>query len=162
MAGYLFQPLARSDLPLLRRWLAAPHVREWWGDPDRELELVEENFSLDWIDSFLVSCDGRPFAYIQCYSIFSEDYQPFPEQPPGTSCIDQFIGESDMIDIGHGSAFISEFATSVLRQGARRLVTDPDPDNKRAIAAYKKAGFFEIGLRDTPWGHVLLMARDCP
>ncbi len=26
-----FHPLARSDLPMLRRWLNTPHVYEWWG-----------------------------------------------------------------------------------------------------------------------------------
>jgi aminoglycoside 6'-N-acetyltransferase len=26
--------MARADLPLIRRWLALPHVRQWWGDPE--------------------------------------------------------------------------------------------------------------------------------
>lgn len=26
-----FRPLARADLPRLRRWLNTPHVYAWWG-----------------------------------------------------------------------------------------------------------------------------------
>lgn len=158
--AYRFRPIVESDLPLLRRWLAEPHVREWWGEPDSELNLIEENFGLDWIDSFLVTYAGRPFAYIQCYCIFSEDYQPFPDQPAGTRGIDQFIGEADLINAGHGSRFISAFVADMLARGVPRIVTDPDPDNARAIAAYTKAGFRPLNQRNTPWGPCLLMARD--
>src|ERR1700752_2336189 len=63
---YRFAPIVEADLTLLHRWLGEPHVREWWGEPDREIELIKENFTLNWIDSFLVSHEGRPFGYIQC------------------------------------------------------------------------------------------------
>jgi aminoglycoside 6'-N-acetyltransferase len=39
-------------------------------------------------------------------------------------------------------------------------VTDPDPANTRAIRAYRKAGFSEQGLVDTPDGRALLMVRN--
>ena len=26
--------MTADDLPLMRRWLDMPHVREWWGEPD--------------------------------------------------------------------------------------------------------------------------------
>lgn len=158
--NYQFAPVVEAHLPLLHRWLGEPHVREWWGEPDHEIELIKENFTLSWIDSFLVSYRERPFGYIQCYDIFSDDYQPFPDQSAGTHGIDQFIGEPDMINRGHGSGFISAFASSVLSGGVPRIVTDPDPDNARAIAAYKKAEFRALDQLDTEWGPCLLMARD--
>jgi aminoglycoside 6'-N-acetyltransferase len=37
---YVFQPMAASDLTLIRRWLALPHVEEWWGDPEEQYALV--------------------------------------------------------------------------------------------------------------------------
>ena len=40
------------------------------------------------------------------------------------------------------------------------MVTDPDPDNARAIRAYEKAGFEKVRLVDTPDGIALLMVRD--
>jgi len=39
------------------------------------------------------------------------------------------------------------------------MITDPDPDNTRAIRAYEKAGFRRDRLADTPDGPVLLMVR---
>jgi aminoglycoside 6'-N-acetyltransferase len=40
------------------------------------------------------------------------------------------------------------------------VVTDPDPENARAIRAYEKAGFEKRGLVETPDGRALLMVRD--
>ncbi len=62
-------------------------------------------------------------------------------QPAGTRGLDQFIGEPDMLDRGHGSAFIRVFAERLLANGTPRVVIDPDPTNARAIRAYEKAGF---------------------
>ncbi len=45
-------------------------------------------------------------------------------------------------------------------KGARGIVTDPDPANKRAIRAYEKAGFASDRLVDTPEGVALLMVRE--
>ncbi|MGZ8299120.1 MAG: GNAT family N-acetyltransferase, partial [Rhodoplanes sp.] len=30
---YSFRRMSTADLPLIRRWLAEPHVSAWWGDP---------------------------------------------------------------------------------------------------------------------------------
>ena len=40
MAPYQFRPMSADDLPLVRDWLARPHVAEWWGDADEQFELV--------------------------------------------------------------------------------------------------------------------------
>ena len=37
---YAFRPMTAGDLPLVRRWLAEPHVVQWWGDPPEQYELV--------------------------------------------------------------------------------------------------------------------------
>jgi aminoglycoside 6'-N-acetyltransferase len=39
-------------------------------------------------------------------------------------------------------------------------VTDPDPDNSRAVRAYEKAGFVRQHLVDTPDGRAILMVRN--
>jgi aminoglycoside 6'-N-acetyltransferase len=158
--GYGFRPIEKADAPMLRTWLEAPHVREWWGEPDRELELIDEVFSLDWIDAFIVAHEEHPFAYIQCYDLDSVEPQPFPDQPRGARGVDQFIGPAEMVGVGHGSRFIAAFARDQLGRGAARIVTDPDPANARAIACYRKAGFRILGPRATPDGPCLLMGRD--
>jgi aminoglycoside 6'-N-acetyltransferase len=78
----------------------------------------------------------------------------FPKDARG---IDQFIGEPEMIDRGHGSAFIRAFVQALLMAGTPRVVTDPAAANTRAIRAYEKAGFQKDRLVDTPDGRAILM-----
>ena len=160
MPRYQFLPMSAADLPLVRRWLAAPHVTHWWGDPDEQFGLVSEDLEQPAMDQFVVTIDRRPFAYLQCY-----DQRAWPDNglgihPPGTRGIDQFIGEPDMLGRGHGSSFIRQFVDTLLISGIPRVVTDPDPDNGRAVRAYAKAGFQSDRLVDTPDGQALLMVRN--
>jgi aminoglycoside 6'-N-acetyltransferase len=157
--AYAFRPMAASDLAMIRRWLETPEVVRWWGDPDEQYELVSGDLAHPDMDQFIVSHDGRPFAYIQCYALSTWN-QGFGVQPQATRGIDQFIGESDMIGRGHGSAFIRQFVDGCLRDGIRRIVTDPDPTNLRAVRAYENAGFVREREVDTPDGPALLMMRD--
>lgn len=157
--AYTFLPMTAADLPLIRRWLGEAHVREWWGDPDEQLALVGGDLDDPAMDQFIVLADNRPFGYLQCYSLTAWN-TGFGLQPEGTRGIDQFIGESDMISHGHGSAFIRAFVDEQLRNGLPRIVTDPDPLNSRAVRAYEKAGFVRDQMVDTPDGPALLMVRE--
>jgi aminoglycoside 6'-N-acetyltransferase len=138
MPRYQFLPMSAADLPLVRRWLAAPHVREWWGDPGEQFALVSEDLE-------------------QCYEQTAWPDNGLGIHPPGTRGIDQFIGEPDMTGRGHGSSFIRAFIAGLVRAGTPRVLTDPDPANARAIRAYEKAGFRKDRMVDTPDGRALLM-----
>jgi aminoglycoside 6'-N-acetyltransferase len=145
---------------MVRRWLETLHVAQWWHDPDEQFALVSEDLDHPVMDQFVVAVRDRPFAYLQCY-----DPNAWPEgglgmHPDGTRGIDQFIGEPDMIDRGHGSALIRSFVDNLLNTGTPRVVTDPDPENVRAVRAYEKAGFQKAHLVDTPDGRALLMVRN--
>lgn len=156
---YEFRPMTADDLPLVKRWLAMPHVTEWWGNADEQFELVSGDLSHPAMDQFIVASDGRPFGYLQCYDLTAWN-SGFGPQPLGTRGIDQFIGVPDMVDRGHGSAFIRTFTDGLLAAGTPRLVTDPDPANARAVRAYEKAGFHRDRMVDTPNGPALLMVRN--
>jgi aminoglycoside 6'-N-acetyltransferase len=156
---YEFRPMTADDLPLVKRWLAMPHVTQWWGDADEQFELVSGDLSHPAMDQFIVSSDGRPFAYLQCYDLTAWN-SGFDTQPLGARGIDQFIGEPDMVDCGHGSALIRTFTDGLLAAGTPRLVTDPDLTNARAVRAYEKAGFHRDRMVDTPDGPALLMVRN--
>ena len=156
---YQFRPMSAGDLPLVRDWLAQPHVREWWGDPDQQFGLVSEDMSHPAMDQYIVAIDGTPLGYLQCYRM-TEWNTGFGPQPDGTRGIDQMIGVPEMIGRGHGSAFIRVFIEDLLATGTPRVVTDPDPENPRAIRCYEKAGFAKDRLVETPDGIALLMVRD--
>jgi aminoglycoside 6'-N-acetyltransferase len=158
-ARYDFTPMTAADLPLIKHWLEAPHVSRWWHDPVEQFELVSSDLDHPDMAQFIVAADARPFAYLQCYNISAWD-AGFGPQPAGTRGLDQFIGERDLLNRGHGSAFIRVFADRLLVDGTPRVVIDPDPSNARAIRAYEKAGFSKDRLVDTPDGVALLMVRD--
>ena len=156
---YVFRQMVSADLPLVRRWLATPDVTRWWGQPEQQYALVSGDLDHPDMDQFIVWLDDRPFAYIQCYALSAWN-QGFGVQPPRTRGIDQFIGEPGMIGCGHGSGFIWQFTGALLDSGIPRVVTDPDPDNGRAVRAYAKAGFQSDRVVDTADGPVLLMVRN--
>ena len=156
---YDFHPMSAADLALIRRWLQTTEVVRWWGNPEQQYALVSGDLDHPDMDQFIVALGDQRFGYIQCYALSSWN-QGFGSHPSGTRGIDQFIGEPEMIGRGHGSGFIRQFVDSLLTSGIPRVVTDPAPDNGRAVRAYAKAGFQSEGLVDTPDGPALLMVRN--
>ena len=148
-----------ADLPMLERWLNAPHVRRWWGEPAEEVAGIAADFDDPAMASFIVLHAGAPFAYLQSYRIAADDFS-FGDRPDRTIGIDQFIGLAGMVGIGHGPAMIDAFAARVFAEGVERIVLDPHPDNAHAIRAYEKAGFHAFDQRMTQDGPALVMARD--
>ena len=57
--------MTAADLPLVKRWLAMPHVTSWWGDADEQFELVSGDLWHPAMDQFIVVVDGQPFGYLQ-------------------------------------------------------------------------------------------------
>jgi len=156
---YVFRRMTAADLTLIQAWLTSPHIREWWGDPDEQYALVSGDLNDPAMDQYIISLAGSPFGYLQCYELTAWN-TGFGPHPQGTRGIDLFIGKSDMIGLGHGSALLCHFVDDLLRNGSPRVVTDPGPANSRAIRAYEKAGFERNRVVDTPDGPALLMIRN--
>ena len=159
-ASYAFRSMTADHFPLVRRWLAKPHVAQWWGDVDEQYALVSGDFGHPAMDQFIVEHDRRAFAYLQCYDRSAWPHHGFGALVAGACGIDRFIGEEDMIARGHGSAFIRAFADGLLNSGVPQILADPNPDNTRAIRAYEKAGFRKHRPVNTPDGAALLMVRN--
>ena len=157
---YEFRSMTADDLPLLKRWLAAPHVVQWWGNTYEQFELVRGDIEVEAMDQYIVATNDRPLGYLQCYDPIVWPDNGLGAHPAGTRGIDQFIGEPEMLERGHGSAFIRIFIERLLKAGSPRVITDPDPNNHRAIRAYERAGFRRDRIVDTPDGRALLMVRD--
>jgi aminoglycoside 6'-N-acetyltransferase len=156
---YQFRPMSAGDLPLVKDWLARPHVVAWWGDPDEQFGLVSGDMNEPAMDQYIVSLNNAPLGYLQCYRL-TDWNTGFGPQPEGTRGIDQMIGVPEMVGQDHGSGFVRAFIERLLANSTPRVVVDPDPKNARAIRAYEKAGFVKDKLVDTPDGTALLMVRN--
>ncbi|HEX8467531.1 MAG TPA: GNAT family N-acetyltransferase [Allosphingosinicella sp.] len=156
--SYTFRSVAHSDLELLRRWRERPHVTQWWGAPDLEPEA--EKLAEGRVAMWIVEHLGRPIAYVQDYPVHAWENHPLAPLPPGSRGIDQYIGEPEMLGLGHGSAFVRAHCERLFEAGAPAVGTDPHPDNGRAIRAYEKSGFRAVsGPVDTRWGRAILMEK---
>ncbi|NKB16303.1 MAG: acetyltransferase, partial [Sphingomonadales bacterium] len=91
---YSFRRATLDDLDLLIEWQSKPHVREWWDsdEPYDEEELADPRVAR-WIVSFF----GRPFAFMQDYTVHGWEDHHFANLPKGARGIDQYIGDPEMI-----------------------------------------------------------------
>jgi len=152
---YDFRPATMSDLELLGKWQKKPHVLEWWDDDD---PYDEEELADPRVARWIVQVNGSPFAYMQDYAVHGWGEHHFNYLPVGSRGIDQYIGERDMIGVGHGSGFIRQHMAKLFNAGVPVIGADPNPGNLRAIAVYKKLGFRVAGSElHTKWGTVLPM-----
>ncbi len=144
-----FRPLAMEDLPLLRRWLRAPHVRQWWYDAAETIDQVRARYAPriaggDPTRSFIIEHGGRAIGYIQTYRI--RDYPEYDRHvcaPEDCAGIDLFIGEPEMVGRGIGTRVVAAFLRSLVFANAAigSCAIGPEQGNRRAIRAYEKAGF---------------------
>jgi aminoglycoside 6'-N-acetyltransferase len=161
---YTFHSLALAELDLVNGWIRTPHVAEWWLEAGGASSLIDPaDFDEEGFRMWLVLHDGRPFAYMQDYDphLYPDHY--FYDRPGPVRGIDQFIGAPEFMGQGHGAAFIRQRLDMLFHEGMACVVTDPHPDNARAIRAYEKAGFTAYGETDHPkYGRALLMQIDRP
>lgn len=145
MADYEFRAITTADLPMFRHWLDQPHLAGWWGDSGTEARLVEEDMGGDVVDMRIVELRGVPFAYIQDYNAHAFDAPQFADQPEDARAIDTFLGDPAFLGQGHGAGYIAA-RVQALRRRYPVILTDPDPGNTRAIAAYARAGFRKVKI----------------
>jgi aminoglycoside 6'-N-acetyltransferase len=166
--AYQFRPMTAGDLPLMRRWLEAPHVREWWGDPETELGYIRDMIEgRDTTRPFIFSVDGEPAGYIQVWFVghhqnetWIADNPWLAELPADAVGVDLSIGDPDRLAKGIGSGVLRAFTAHLVEQGYRTIVIDPDPANGRAVRAYEKAGFRAVPHLAGRTGDTLIMQYD--
>jgi len=138
---YSFRPLERDDLAVLADWLRTPEVAHWWGDPDEEFALIEEDLDGADMAQWIVSLGNATFAYAQAYEVHAWPQAHFAYLPAGSMAVDAFIGEPALLGGGHGPRFLRTLAQRLIEAGAPLVAIDPDIANERAQRAYRKAGF---------------------
>ena len=162
----VFRSLREADLPLLTRWLAQAHVREWWGgdEPPPSIEDARAKYlprmdAASPIRCYIALIDDEPIGFVQSYVVrgcgdgWWED-----ETDPGAIGIDQFLCDGRRLGQGLGTRVVRAFVQRLLAEpGVTKVQTDPDPANVRAIRCYEKAGFRRLGTVTTLDGPALLM-----
>jgi len=163
-----FEPVTAGHLPLLRRWLEEPHMREWWGDPEEELGFIRDMVEgRDSTRPFIIMQGEEPVGYIQYWFIghhqnaeWIRDHPWLAELPAETVGVDLSIGDPDRLSKGIGSRALSAFVRKLRDEGFETIVIDPDPNNARAVRAYWKAGFRPIPELEGRTGDALIMQYD--
>ena len=164
-ARYDIRPMTVTDLPLMRRWLEQPHVREWWGEPETELGYIRDMIEgRDTTRPFIFSVNGEPAGYIQHWFIghhqnetWIADHPWLAELPSEAIGVDLTIGEADLLSRGVGSGVLRLFTERLVAEGYRTIIIDPNPENGRAVRAYEKAGYRAIPRLAGRTGDTLLM-----
>jgi RimJ/RimL family protein N-acetyltransferase len=148
-----FHPLTHDDLAMLERWLHAPHVRQWWGEP-RDAAQIADDYGpcLDGTDPtrlYLILAGGRPVGMMQCYR---HDDNPEWDRTvgiPRAAGIDYLIGEPGVIGRGIGSRAIAHFSALVFAtySDLDAIVAAPQAANRASCRALEKAGYALAELR---------------
>ncbi len=163
-----FIPVTPEHYPLLGAWLDAPHMREWWGEPEQELGFIRDMVEgRDTTRPFLITLDGAPVGYIQVWFLghyqnenWVRDNPWLAEFPAETVGVDLSIGDPDYLSKGIGPAALAAFVRRLREEGHETIIIDPDPANRRAMRAYEKAGFRPVPHLAGRTDGVLLMQYD--
>ncbi len=163
-----FEPVRPQHYPLLRRWLAQPHMQEWWGEPEQELGYIRDMVEgRDTTRPYLILLAQEPVGYIQYWFIghhqnaaWIRDHPWLTELPSNAVGIDLSIGEPHKLSQGIGSAALSAFVAKLRGDGHPTIIIDPDPANGRAVRAYMKAGFRPVSHLQGRTGNVLILQHE--
>jgi RimJ/RimL family protein N-acetyltransferase len=157
--------VTNEDLPLIKQWLHADHVRSAWGDPDANLLLLcEPPAHGAW--RAIIEAEGREIGLVLWQHPLRDelDAADLLDIPTSVIDIDIMIGEPTALGAGFGS--------SAIRRVAEVALSDPrvpfvmacaQLDNLASQRAFAKAGFRNIReFDDVPDGRYVLMVRDRP
>ena len=146
-----FRPLTPADLPLTARWVARPHVAQWWEGPI----TLEPG-----LRQVLALLEGEPIGYVQSYQAVAchRDGWWLDVSDPGVHGMDQFLADAGKLGQGLGTQMVRAFVAQLFADPrVTRVQVDPSPANERAIRCYEKAGFRRMCEIVTPDGPALLM-----
>lgn len=166
-----FTPLAEADLPLLHRWLNAPHVVAGYSRVPTTAEEIAAKYGpriagSEPVRGYVAAVDGKPIGYVQVYRVADfPDYRAAVGDGSDDAAIDVLIGEIEYTGRGLGRrvivAAVEEIVWPVF--GARNCYACPRHDNLSSVRAFTKAGFRALRPIDVANGErELLMQRARP
>jgi aminoglycoside 6'-N-acetyltransferase len=152
----VFRAITLSDLPNVSRWLAEPHVSQWWREPS-DLPAVEAKYlpcidGSDPTEIFVIEVDGSPAGFIQRYLVADNPDWAEVLRATGTTGwetafgIDYLIGDPALTGRGIGSAAIRQFTASSFARYpfAGSAVVNVLQDNIASWRALERAGYSRV------------------
>ena len=151
--GLAWQPLQRTDLHLLSRWLAMPEVSRYFTEP-ADPAHVEQKYGSRIAEAdraehpgqgVVVPClaylGAEPIGYGQYYLLAPDELAQL-ELPPSFRWggFDLFIGETRHWGRGCGTSLVLGLLTRLRACGATAAAIDVWVGNGRAVRCYEKAG----------------------
>ena len=146
--------IEEADLEPLAEIIREPGVAEWWGESD-EPERLRDNLRMDG-QAWAIEADGELAGWLG----FTEETEPeYRSVGLDISLSERFQGKG----IGP-EALRTAIRWFADERGHHRFTIDPSVHNERAISAYGKVGFKEVGvmrraelLADGEWHDGLMM-----
>ncbi|MCK9899329.1 acetyltransferase [Frankia sp. Cpl3] len=150
-----FQRLAESDFPLLRGWLAQPHVARWWNH-ETTIEAVHRDFGPatrgeEPSQDFLALLDETPIGLIQrCayadYPEYEAELRPVVDVPSGAMSVDYLIGDPARTNRGIGPRVIAAMVARTWSDhpAATCVLVPVAAANRASWRALEKAGFRRV------------------
>jgi aminoglycoside 6'-N-acetyltransferase len=125
-----------GDVARLVAWHADPEVSRYWDDKTFTPDEMRDRLVRSDVDAWIVEADGEPVGYVQSYRWGIDGF-----------LIPSARGKGLMPDAAHA------LASSLIADGWPEVIVDPYEWNDRAIRAWQKAGFVEIGRRPPDEDH---------
>lgn len=133
----LLREAEEADLPSLVAILREPDVARWWPGFD-ETEARLAFFGREDVTVLAIEHQGRPIGAIQIYEQQDPSYRH--------AGVDLFVA-SEWQGKGLGGEAVRGVARHLFRSGGHhRIVIDPAAANLRAIRAYERVGFRQVGV----------------
>jgi aminoglycoside 6'-N-acetyltransferase len=150
--------MTRGDLPILARWLAAPHVRRWWntGDPPTP-ERVAATYGPR-VDGatptrmWVAEVNGRSIGFVHDYRIREHPEFALLTPNPDAIGLDYAIGEPEWVGRGLGARVLWTWMIGAARRfpDAREFFAAPDHRNTASLRILDKVGFTRGTWFDEP------------
>lgn len=144
MTDLTFRPLRPAeDAPLVHGWVTQPRGR-FWGMADKSVDEVRDIYafvdSLEAHWAWIAEEDGRPVALVQTYEPEHDPISEVYAVQPGDLGAHIFVAPGeDALALG-----ASIVGWAFADPAVRRLVGEPDANNRAVLTRLEQAGF-EVG-----------------
>ncbi|MCL2167190.1 MAG: acetyltransferase [Clostridiales bacterium] len=138
-----------GDIPLMERWLYAPHVAAWYKHPDHWLrELRERRGEFSFLSHYIVEYEEKAVGFCQYYDCFHSrlhevwnDEWKVGDKQGEVFSIDYLIGETEYLRRGLGKRIVAELMGKLRAIGAIRCIVSLEPDNIASRRVLEANGF---------------------